>query len=136
MNISQAVYSHLKSVGAITSLSSNRIYPLVAPQNSLYPHIIYHQISNPPPVHTMIADPKISRYRFQISSWATNYSGVIALSTQVKTAFRDKTGTIGSSNFNVQRIFFDNETDIPDINPATKNVIFHRALDFIIWSTG
>ena len=136
MDISQAMFSQLKATAGIVALTSNRVYPLIAPQKSLFPHLIYHQISNVPPVHTMLADPKISRYRFQISSWATSYSGMIALSTQVKTSLRDKTGTIGSSNFNVQRIFFDGETDLPDINPITENIIFHRAQDFIVWSTG
>ena len=136
MDVSQAIYSQLKATAAITALTSNRIYPLIAPQSSLFPHLIYHQISNVPPSHTMTKDPKISRYRFQVSSWATSYNGMIALSTQVKTALRDKIGVIGSSIFNVQRIFFDGETDLPDINPITENIIFHRAQDFIVWSTG
>lgn len=135
MDVSQAIYSQLKATAGVTALSSYRIYPMASPQGALFPHVIYQQISNTP-VHAMIADPKIRRYRFQLSCWATSFTGVVALSTQVKSALRDKTGVIGTSNFNVQRIFFDNEYDLTDVNPETEKIIFHRAQDYLVWTTG
>jgi len=134
LDLSEAIYSQIKATTAITALTSNRIYPIVAPQGARKPFITYQEISEVP-VHTMIADPKIRMFRMQISSWSTSYSNVVSVSTQIKTILRDKTGTLGSSNFKVQRIFFDGKYDVPDINPETDKITYHRAQDFIVWTT-
>jgi len=135
MNLSQAIYSGLKTTTGITSLTSNRIYPLVAPQGVVKPYITYQQISNVPE-HAMGTDPKIRSARIQVSAWATSYSGVLAVSTQIKTALRDKQGILGSSIFNVQRIFYDDENDFVDVDPESKKITYYRAQDFIVWTTG
>lgn len=135
MDIFQALYSHITSSTSITSLSSNRAFPMVAPINASMPYLTIHQISNVP-AHTMVNDPEIHRYRIQISSWTTSFSQVVELSTAVKSTLRDLSGTLGSSNFVVQRIFFDTEFDFPEINPETNKIIYQRAQDYLIWTTG
>jgi hypothetical protein len=135
MNVAQALHTELKASTNITALSSNRIRPLAAKQGDRMPYVVYQQVSHIPE-HAMVADPKINRRRFQISVRSTSYSVVIALSTAIRAALRDKQGTLGTSNFKVQRIFFDAEYDYPEIDPETEKFIFHRAQDFIIWSTG
>lgn len=135
MDVSEALHTEIKATTGITSLSSNRIYPMTAQQAAKMPFIVYQQISNVP-VHAFKGDPKITMYRFQISTRSTSYTGTLAVSTQIKTALRDKTGTLGTSNFTVQRIFFDSEYDLPEIDPKTKNFVYHRCQDYLIWTTG
>jgi len=135
MNVAEALASELLAAGGITALSSQRIYPMTVSQTMKMPFILYQQISNVP-VHAFIGDPKIRMYRFQLSIRSTSYSATVALSTQIKNTLRDKTGTLGTSNFTVQRIFFDGEYDLPESDPQTRDFIFHRAQDYLIWTTG
>jgi|SRR3972149_7085595 len=134
MNILQAINSKLRSSTAIVSLSSNRIYPMIAYDGIKKPYITFHQISNAP-VHAMETDADINSYRIQVSSWTTSFSGLIALSTQIKAALRDFSGTLGTSNFIAQRIFFDSESDFPEYNSEMNTITYHRSQDFIVWTT-
>lgn len=134
MNILQAINSKLRSSTAIVSLSSNRIYPMIAYDSIKKPYITFHQISNTP-IHAMETDADINSYRIQVSSWTTSFSGLIALSTQIKTSLRDFSGTLGTSNFVVQRIFFDSESDFPEYNSEMHTITYHRSQDFIVWTT-
>lgn len=134
MDVEQALFTHLRATTAVTSLTSDRIYPLVAEQGVSLPYITYQLISNPSH-HAMIADPPIKSPRYQISSFSTSRNGMIAVSTQIKSTLRDKKGTLGTSNFVVQRIFLDSEHDLPEIDPQTERIIHRRVQDFIIWTT-
>lgn len=134
MNILQALFSHLNASTNITVYSSNRIYPLIAPQQSKMPYITFNQISNVP-VHAMGNDAPLTEYRIQISSWSSSFSNLIALSTAIKGSIRDLSGTFGTSNFIVQRIFFDAEYDFPEFDIESKRIDFHRSQDYICWTT-
>lgn len=134
MNILEAIYSEIITTTAITSLSSNRVYPLIAPSSIKTPYITYNQISDIP-VHAMGQDAPLEYYRIQISTWTTSFSQLVSISTQIKNVFRDLTGTMGSSNFNVQRSFFDASYDFPQYDNNKKAIVYHRAQDFIIWTT-
>lgn len=135
MNIEQALRSQLGLSTTITAYTSGRIYPLVVPQEAKKPNIIYAIISNVP-IITNVEDAKIINARFQISIRSTSYSQLVALSTEVKEVLRDKKGSLGSSDFVVQRIFFDGETNFAEVNPQTKIAHYHRAQEYIIWTTG
>ena len=135
MNAIQALYTHLNASSGITSLSSNRIYPGFAPQNITMPYITYNHISTVP-VHAMVNDAPLHEYRFQISVWTSAYNDTINLSTQVKSALRDLSGTLGTSSFIVQRVFFDSEFNIAEQDYELNTVVYHKAQDFIVWTTG
>lgn len=135
MNVLQALYSQIKSTTAITSLSSNKIYPIVAPVNAVKPYIIYQQISNNP-VHTMENDADLHSVRVQVSTWSTSFSQLVGISTQIKATLRDFSGTLGTSNFVVQRIFYDSEFDFPEYDSELDTITYHRSQDFIIWTSG
>lgn len=107
---------------------------MVAPSSVSKPYIIYQQISKTP-VHAMEDDADLHAIRIQISTRTTSFSQLISISTQIKTAFRDLSGTLGASSFNVQRIFYDSEFDFADHNPELDTISYHRAQDFIIWTT-
>ena len=133
MELGEALYSKLSGTTDLTALVSTRIYPRVAPQNAAFPYVIFFQVSNPG-MHAMGNDPNIQAPRWQVSSWADSYSSVRSVAKQVKAALKDYTGTMGgSSGIEVQRIFYENEVDMVDIDPETNEPIYHIAQDYIIW---
>lgn len=135
MNLEQALVSQLNISTSITSYTSNRIYPLDIPQGKTMPNIVYIPISDIPTV-TNVEDAKISNVRFQISIRSTSYSQLRTLSTAIKNVLRDRKGSLGSSDFIVQRIFYDGEITFSEVNPENKQVNFHRSQEYIIWTTG
>lgn len=140
MNIEQGLYKHLSGTTVLTALTSDRIYPLIAPQGASVPFITYQQISNPK-IHAMQADPSIWQPRFQLNSFADTYAGAKAVAKQVETALKDYKTVVsglfgdGTSGVDVQRIFAENEIDLTDIDPDTMSATFHISQDFIIWHT-
>jgi len=140
LTLGQAMYGHLSGTTAVTALTSNRIYPLIAPQGASLPFVVYQQISNPG-IHAMISDPAIRSPRFQVASFAETYSGVRAVAEQVKSALQDyRTAVDGlfgdnTSGVDVQRVFFENEIDLSDIDPDTMAATYHIVQDYIIWAT-
>ena len=135
MDLPSALQTELSASTVITALTSNRIFPMFAPQSKKKPYVTYREISNIPQ-RAMVNDAPITMSRYQISIRSTSYSDLVSLSTAVKSTLRDKTGTLGTSNFNVQRIFFDGQFEFPEVNPETEKIIYHRAQDYIIWTTG
>ena len=133
MELGEAIYSQLSGTSDLTALVSTRIYPGVAPQAASLPYVIFFQVTNPGH-HAMQADPNINGPRWQVSAWATTYSSVKAIAKQVKASLKDYTGTMGgSSGVTVQRVFYENEIDLTDVDPVTKDPIHHVAQDYIVW---
>ena len=125
----EAIYGRLNSRSGVTAHTSNRIYPHVVPQNAKLPAVVYFQVSDPRE-HAFLGDPNIAHPRFQVSCFSTSYSQLRALSKQVRYALQDYTGTTWC---NVKRMFFDDETELSDIDPEGKTVTYQAAQDYIIW---
>jgi len=124
--IEDAIYSKLSGTSGITALVGRRIYPVVLPQKCKLPAITYDKVSDPQ-IHTMGSESNPCHPRFTIHVWGETLKNVIDIAEQVKTALKYYTGTIASMI--IQRIYYDNETDIYE--PQTET--YHRALDFLIW---
>ena len=133
MELGEALYTKLSGTAGVSALVSTRIYPVVVPQNGSLPCITYQQISEPW-AHAMGTDPGIRSPRYQISAWSTSYSQVKSVAKQVRTALQDFTGTMGGAGgIAVQRVFFEGETDMSDVDPESQAVTHHVAQDFIFW---
>jgi len=133
MDAEESLRYKLINTSAITAYTSNRVYPLSAPQAARLPHVTYSLVADVPH-HAMQADCTLREAQVQVSSWSTAYSQVKGLSKAVKTALRDFTGTI-SSGITVQRIFYDGAMDVMEIDPETKAKTYHIPQDFIVWYT-
>ncbi len=131
MELHEAIYKQLSTATLTTQLGSTAIYPMVIPQGKALPAVTYQQISEVWS-HTMGVDPGIRTSRYQLSYWSTSYKQVKLLADKGRNVLQDFSGDLGGS-VTVQRIFFDNEVDLSDIDPETKLPIFHIAQDFIIW---
>ncbi len=91
MPIEDMIYTRLSATTGLTDLVSTRIYPLVRPQDSVNPAIVYWRVSNPI-LFSFSTDDEISQPRFQIDCYATTFSGVRAVARQVKKSI-DRWGT-------------------------------------------
>lgn len=158
LEIDEAVYRRLSTYSDLTALVSTRIYPKIAPETATLPRITFNMVSNAP-YHASGYDAVIHSPRIQISCWDTSYRSINLIAIQVKAALQDYSGTIttpvldankdlwgnddtwgnsdlwgrASISLVVQRSFFEHEVDLEDVEANTNKIIYHRALDFIIW---
>jgi len=131
MKLGEALYKQLSTATLTTQLGSTAIYPVIAPQGKALPYVTYSQISETR-IHAMTADPGIQQTRYQISSWSSDYAQVKLLGDKVRAVLQDFSGSLGGS-VGVQRIFFDNEVDLSEIDSQTKRPTYQIAQDYIIW---
>lgn len=89
MSIGNLLYSRLTTHAGTSALISTRCYPLTLPQKPTLPALVYQQISSAPNQGTST----LHRDRYQISCWASTYSGAVALATQVQSALEEHTDT-------------------------------------------
>jgi len=106
---------------------------MVAPQGKALPYVTYQQISETP-THAMGADPSLKWSRYQISYWSSAGPQVRRLANAGKDVLRDFSGSLGGS-VAVQRIFYDNEVTLPEIDSENKKATYHIAQDYLIWYT-
>lgn len=137
MLLHEALYKQLTTATLTTTLGSTAIYPIVIPQGLDLPAVTYQEISESP-IHTMIEDPTLMYPRFQISSWSSSYTQVKLVADAVKAVLRDfgSTKLGGAAGVEVQRIFFENETDFLDVDAQTGTMTYHVAQEYIIWAVG
>lgn len=84
MALESKLYTALTGSTLISVLSSNRVYPVRAPQNATYPHIIYTRISgnqmNGLKGYLTVENPAI-----QVDTYSTAYSQAKTLSGNIHT---------------------------------------------------
>lgn len=138
IDIETALYQYLAATTTVTGYTSGRIYPSMIPQGVKLPAIVLYKISNPP-IHAMSADPELHSPRFQVSVFDDDYDVAKNVAKAVRVALRDYqtsvSGLMGdaTSGVDVQRVFFEGEIDLHDLDPETAENKFHIAQDFIIW---
>lgn len=73
---------------AIKALVSNRVYPDVAPENTVRPFITYQQVGGSSANFVDVTVPTKKNSRFQINVWADTRIAAAALAIQVEDALR------------------------------------------------
>jgi len=133
MNLEEALYKQLSTATLTTQLGSTAIYPMIAPQGKALPYVTYQQISEIP-THAMHKDPSVKWTRYQLSYWSSSVKQARSLANAGRNILRDFSGSLGGG-VNVQRIFYDNEVHLPEIDSQTKKITYQIAQDFLIWYT-
>lgn len=85
MNISTGLFNLLKT---ITSLG-NRVYPLVLPQTTTLPAVVYQRISSYD-TQTLDGTQSLDMGRFQIKVYATSYKNAVDTAELVKNTLSGK----------------------------------------------
>lgn len=101
MNIAPVIFELLKDDDTVAGLVKDRIYPDVAPQNTIYPLIVHVEQNNEPLVHKD-APGGAQNYNIsvQLDIYATKFSVAKEIATAVREALDYYTGTIGTIRVN------------------------------------
>jgi hypothetical protein len=94
MRFEEALFLHLKNHSGIKSIVQERIYPLIIPQKSIFPVLVYQKISSER-LHSLSGDTGASMPYYQISCWADSYLAVKLLGDQVRFCLQNHRGKLG-----------------------------------------
>lgn len=120
MSIESKIYSALTGNTTIFASVSNRIFPMVMPQDTTLPAITYQRLSggqeNDLSGYSNLENPHIS-----IMCWATNYDGALDLAEDVHVAMDGAGSAFHSILVN----------DLDGFDPETEYYV--RSMDFSCW---
>lgn len=132
MSIKDGLFTYLTSVGGVTAIAGDRVYPKIIPDQ------VYDEASKRPCVvfsvddternRTFCATDSLRRSRIALDSYARTYEGAEALAEALRGAMIDYTGYMGSTY--VQQTDLENDFDVdPDLEPG----IFRVRQVYSVW---
>ena len=118
----------LKATAAVTALVSTRIYPMLRPQGTALPAIVYGVTSNTP-TNTAGGSSTTREMRITIDCLAGTYAGAWALANAVRDTL---SGWVDSSG-DVWHL--DSENDGPgDLGPGQEEYVgYSVSQDYLVW---
>ena len=134
--VGSAIYNLLSTTEPLTNYTSQRVYPLIAPQSAKKTHIVFQQISGMR-VHAMVVDPGISLPRWQFDVWSTDYRHMELAANQLRSTLQDYSSTSmgGENGIPTLRVMFEGETDFSEIDSVTKKLHYRKSQDYFIHHT-
>lgn len=125
MSVQGAIVNRLENYAGVSALVSDRIYPIVIPQNTTYPAIHYDDFS---PVYysAMGADATITATRFRVTAIDDSYSGAKALEVQILAALKRWSGTADGTT--IVDVFHEVSNNIYDDDLGT----YQTHIDFMV----
>ncbi|MDB6061564.1 MAG: hypothetical protein JWM78_1667 [Verrucomicrobiaceae bacterium] len=113
MKAEKAIIAIMRANAAVTDLVGSGIYPVLIPENAVYPCITVERISGQRIVAPLfaVADPGAVDVRLQVTAWGRTYESVKTVSEAVRVAVERYRGDI------VEVTVWDivPETDGPDL---------------------
>ena len=131
MNVGQIIYGRLSAVAGVTALVSTRIYPDMAPQNAVFPYIVFQKL-NTSPTDTKEGVSPLDKLLVQVDCYSNNYDNAHSLAAAVRTALDRYTGTINGHV--VDKIIFSNDSSgsPQDVPTSTGSMIYWASQDYEI----
>lgn len=128
MLVEEAIYSILSTDPGVTALASTRAYPVVAPQKSPAPYLVYNKSGRGRQELFCGTDNTLST-RMQIDCYATTYLESVNLAAAVESALNRYRGVLGSPAVNILTAYLTNEFDLSEIEPG----LYRQSQDWEIW---
>jgi len=131
MSLQSSLYAFLSADAGIGALVSNRIFPLIIPDQefdeaSKRPCLVY-SIAAMDQTKTFCGTIDLRRATVSSDCYARKYVDAVGLSTVVKDALADYVGTMG--DVEVSAVSLENQFDLVDLEPG----LFRVALSFFVW---
>jgi hypothetical protein len=106
------LFARLQSQTAVSSVVGNRVYPLIAPQGTPLPLVIYQRtaVDRPQSLTGNVGNPVVT---LTLTSYATSYTAVKQLSRSIRLAVDGWTGT--TAGVTIQRTTLQTEADGVDM---------------------
>ncbi len=92
----------------LASLVSNRVYPMVAPDNVVKPYLVYQRVASVPE-NTLSSGIAINQTRIQIDMYTSNYKSGQLLAASVQSTI---SSTFVSSTLQLEQDFYEAETKL------------------------
>ncbi len=83
MTLQQGIKTYLESRTDITTVVGNRIFPLIAPQDTTYPYIVFQKISTNQQ-HDLGGSAGFNRARMQFNCWSKTYLEAAEISEKIR----------------------------------------------------
>lgn len=122
--VGKAVYAML-NVSSVTTLCSTRIYPVIAPQDTIAPFVVFGIVSSIP-TNTKDRISEVDTMRVQVDCYAKTYAGAEALASACRLAMDGQTGTKGGVQ--VDGVAYEMEEDMIEEDLD----LFRKSMDFFI----
>lgn len=126
MTIGIKLYSALAGAAGVSTLVSNRIYPVLLPQSPTYPAISVQRISNSP----QQGSTSVRETRYQVNCWAATYAAAQSAAAAVKATLEEYTATATTPRIKMSLVV--NEMDDYDSETGVYRVI----VEVIFFTTG
>lgn len=113
------LYQRLTSRTAVSSLIGSRVFPLVAPQGTPLPLVVYQRtgVERPQSLSGNVGNPVVT---LQLTTYGTSYTAVKNIARQIRLAVDGWTGTTASVT--IQRTTLVTEADGVDL-PADDQML-------------
>lgn len=134
MKIEEVMYSLLKNDTSIKAMVNDRIYPLVAPQSTTFPFLIYQE-SGHSRLPSIKGNTQMRTFRCRIDGYSENYADAKDIRDAVLGKLVNYKGTSG--NVDIQYIDQEDTSDehLPPVHSDERG-IFGAGLDFVVYYTG
>ena len=93
--IEHAIYSILSNDSGVTAITT-RIYPIMLPQNAVYPAISY-QVNEDTEDETFDGQGTFQRINLEVDAWSDTHAGMLTLADAIKAAIKNYSGTVASN---------------------------------------
>jgi len=123
--IESAIRYILVNDNAVKAITT-RCYPVMLPQNPVYPLILYTKISGMRDHHLNGSSGK-AHPRFQIDAWGETYAQAKSLAGAIRDALDSYEGTVDTTKIGSCLLISEIDTYESEIK------IFRTIMDFIIW---
>lgn len=121
MGVEETLYTRLSTFAGLMALIGTRIYPVIMPQGSVKPAVIYQMISGIREA-AMGSDPGMVKARYQFTAWATTNLSARNVIKQIRLALERYSTT------DLDDCFIETEYDVYD-----EGAYLHgRGLDVIV----
>ena len=124
MSIEENLYSALTSSTLITTLTSNRIYPVEVPQETEFPFINYFRLASNPTNSFGGRDTSLVNALIQVDVFSTSYAASKTLRENVALVLDASTRISG-------RLTNDSDSFDPVLNTDKK--VYRITMDFSLW---
>jgi len=134
MSVEQAIVQLLKADTDVAALVGTKIYPQIAPQNKVYPYIVYHLVTEIPLRHLASAS-NLSYSRQQLDIFADTYAKAKDLAEKVFQALDGFRGlvTYTDGSLFIQYLAKDDGNDITvPIESGSDSPRRRTSVDYIV----
>ena len=129
MLIETALMTYLLAQSGITDYVGQRIYFVLAPQETAKPYIVITKI-DAPRVHSHDDGSQLAHPRFQLSIFSMTYGEAKNIASAIQTALQGYAGTMGDAGgVAVGAVFYEDENDFYE----ESTQLFQVACDYIFW---